>query len=49
MMLDDAVFNEFMLAFKLKMKHSELMTMQNREYLGWHAFFKRCAVEKIPL
>ena len=49
MMKDHALFNEYMLAYRLKMKHSELITMPNVEYLRWQAFVKRCNAEGIPL
>ena len=49
MMKDNSLFNEYMLAYKLGMKHSTMMTMTNIEYLEWQAFTKRCAAEGIPL
>ncbi len=49
MMRDNSLFNEYMLAHRLGMKHSELMTMTNTEYLEWQAFAKRCVAEGIVL
>ncbi len=49
MMRDNSLFNEYMLAHRLRMKHADMMTMSNTEYLEWQAFIKRCAVEGIPL
>ncbi len=49
MMRDNSLFNEYMLAYRLGMKHSDLMTVFNTEYLEWQAFMKRCEVEGIAL
>ncbi len=45
MMKDNSRFNEYMLAYRLKMKHSDVMMMTNSEYLDWQAYFKRRAAE----
>ncbi len=49
MMRDNGLFNEYMLAYRLGIKHSDVMTMSNKEYLGWQAYAKRCGVEGLSL
>ena len=45
MMRDNSLYNEYVLAHELGMKHSTMMTMTNTEYLEWQAYFKRRQAE----
>ena len=45
MMLDNGLYNEYMLAHELGKSHTEIMMMMNTEYLEWQAYFKRRAAE----
>ncbi len=40
-MLDDGFYAEFQLAHELGKSVAEIRKMQNREWLGWNAYFKR--------
>ena len=41
MMRDNSLYNEYALSHELGMRHTEIMTMMNTEYLEWQAYFKR--------